>query len=137
MRELTFFCVYYPKWFGTAFKALDCAADLQETLRQILLAEDWQIREKYLCTAYEYVGRQHNVLKITEYVDSTVRPFHDRPFKVIDASRFCTALHNAITDPAVQNIKTPIGSIDQFSDNTDLRSYTNLHKRLQILYQST
>jgi hypothetical protein len=125
----------YAKWFGTAFNALNCAPKLNPILRQVLLAEDWQTREKHLCSAYEYVGRKHNALNITEFVEPTVRPFHDRPFQVIDAGRFCTALHNAITDPTIRNIQTPIGSIDQFSDNTDLRSYPNLHKRLQILYK--
>jgi hypothetical protein len=124
----------YPKWFGTAFKELACAADLGETLRQVLLADNWQTREKHLCAAYENVARQHNALGLTEMVEPTVRPFHDRPFQVIDAGRFCSALWQQITDEAVRQIPVAIGSIDQFSDNTDLREHVELHQYLQQLY---
>ena len=32
----------------------------------------------------------HNVLTITDEIEPTVRPFHDRPFIVVDAWRFVT-----------------------------------------------
>lgn len=35
----------------------------------------------------------------------------------------------------IKMIETDIGSIDQFSHSTDLRSYSRLHKRLESLYK--
>ena len=125
----------YPKWFGTGFKELACYEALQPILRQVLLADNWQERESYLCTAYEFVARKHNELGITEWVEPTVRPFHGRPFQVIDAGRFAGPIYRKISDEAVRQIGTAVGSIDQFSDNTDLRENLTLHKRLKALYE--
>ena len=125
----------YPKWFGTAFKELTCYEALQPTLRQVLLAENWQEREKPLCVAYEFVARQHNELGLTEWVEPTVRYFHGRPFQVIYADRFTQPLYRAIANESVRRIPTAIGSIDQFSDNTDLRESLAMHKRLHPLYE--
>ena len=80
-------------------------------------------------------GSVHQGLALlTEPLEPTVRPFHDRPFQVIDAGRFCSALWRQITDEAVRQIPVAIGSIDQFSDNTDLREHVELHHHLQSLY---
>jgi hypothetical protein len=81
------------------------------------------------------VAKMHNVLGITAPLATGVRYFHDRPFRIIDASRFVNTIKEAITDQTVKAIETDIGSIDQFSDNTDLRSYPKLHKRVQSLYK--
>ena len=125
----------YPKWFGTAFKELACYDALHETVRHVLLAENWQEREKYLCLAYEVVARKHNELGITEWMEPTVRYFYGRPFLVIDAGRFAQPLYQAISDKEVLRIQTAIGSIDQFSDNTDLRESLTMQKRLHVLYE--
>ncbi len=125
----------YPKWFGTAFKELTCYEALQPILRQALLAENWQEREKPLCVAYEFVARKHNELGLTEWVDPTVRYFHGRPFQVIYADRFTQPLYRTIADESVRRIPVPIGTIDQFSDNTDLRESLVTHKRLRLLYE--
>ncbi|MCB8944925.1 MAG: DUF4037 domain-containing protein [Ardenticatenaceae bacterium] len=125
----------YPKWFGTAFKELTCYEALQPTLRQVLLAEHWQQREKHLRAAYEFVAQKHNELGLTEWVEPTVRNFFGRPFQVINAGRFATPLYHAITDETVRQIKFAIGSIDQFSDNTDMRENLWLHQRLRELYR--
>jgi hypothetical protein len=125
----------YPKWFGTAFARLTAAPRLVPIFSSILDAKEWRTREDYLCQAYEIAAEMHNVLGITEPLLTGVRYFHGRPFRIIDASRFVTAIKEKIMDPAVKAIKTDIGSIDQFSDNTDLRSYSGLHKKVQSLYK--
>jgi hypothetical protein len=125
----------YSKWFGTAFAQLECASTLSPILLQILAAQDWRVREDYLCHAYETVAKLHNALQITEPLATEVSYFHSRPFRVISADRYASALKGAITDQAVKNIETNVGSIDQFSHSTDLRSYPQLHKRLQLLYK--
>lgn len=125
----------YPKWFGTAFTRLASASRLTPIFLNILDAQEWRTREEYLCQAYEIVAGMHNTLGITEPLKTEVRYFHDRPFRIIDASRFVIALKETLTDQTVKAIAPDIGSIDQFSDNTDLRSYPKLHKRLQTLYK--
>lgn len=124
----------YPKWFGTAFAALACAESLIPLLHQVMDAQTWPDRESYLNQAYEVVAERHNALGITDPLEISVRYFHDRPFLVIGADRFVAAIKDQITDPLVKGIRTDIGSIDQFSHSTDLRSYPRLHKRLQSLY---
>jgi hypothetical protein len=52
MPELIMFCVHYPKWFGTAFKELAGYDAVHKTLRQVLLAENWQEREKHYPRSY-------------------------------------------------------------------------------------
>jgi hypothetical protein len=64
-----------------------------------------------------------------------VRYFHGRPFQVIYADRFTQPLYQAIADDSVRRIPLPIGTIDQFSDNTDLRESLAMHKRLRLLYE--
>jgi hypothetical protein len=114
----------YPKWFGTAFRQLPCAARLAPVLRQALSAGSWQEREAQLCVAYEYLAARHNQLGLTETLPEKTTPFFGRPFRVIWGEKFSRALCACVTDPAVRRLtKVPlIGGIDQFSDNTDLVS---------------
>jgi len=126
----------YPKWFGTAFKQLKCAGQLWPVLWRAQQAPTWQEREAALCEAYEFLARAHNALRITPHLPETVSQFFDRPFKVIDGSSFAQALVAQITDPAVKRVASRqlIGSIDQFSDNTDLRTAGDFRPALQRLY---
>jgi len=126
----------YPKWFGTAFQQLKSAAELSPLLRRVQLAPDWQEREAALIPAYEYLARTHNSLGITKKMPETVSDFHNRPFKVIQAETFAQAILAQINDPEVKRIAALplIGSIDQFSDSTDLR-YSSLSARLKNLYK--
>lgn len=114
----------YAKWFGTAFAQLKSAEELTPLLRQVLLAPTWSEREKHLVPAYEIVAAKHNALNITEALDTKATYFHERPFRVIDGERFTNALRAKITDPAVRRIadRWLIGSVDQFSDSTDLHN---------------
>jgi hypothetical protein len=43
----------YPKWFGTAFKKLDCANELLPFLLDVQLATTRKTREAALSKAYE------------------------------------------------------------------------------------
>ena len=126
----------YPKWFGTAFARLDCAAALQPTLTAALAARTWQEREAALIPAYEAVARQHNALDVTPPLPATTRSFFGRPWQVIALHGFADALAVAVTDPAVAAIarRTRMGGIDLISDNTDLREDTELRPKLAALY---
>ncbi|MCP5094763.1 MAG: DUF4037 domain-containing protein, partial [Chloroflexi bacterium] len=125
----------YPKWFGTAFAELDCAPQLSPILQAILSAETWQAREEHLCAAYSFVAEMYNRLDITDPMRTTCVQFHERPFQVIDAGHFEAAIRKQIKDERIRQIKTSIGSLDQFSNSTDLRSYPAVHRRLATLYE--
>jgi hypothetical protein len=143
VRDIMALCFYmerryapYPKWFGTAFRRLSCAPNLTPHLTQAAHATTWQEREAALVPAYEYIAQMHNALAITDPLPTTVRPFFGRPFRVLFAERFAEAIVATITDSRVQRIASHrlIGSIDQFSDSTDLRSSTEWRDRLRALY---
>jgi hypothetical protein len=126
----------YPKWFGTAFKQLACATDLAPLLRSAQQADTWQARAAALCAAYEQLARAHNALGITEPLPATVSSFHNRPFQVIHGERFAEAIRAQIAEPDVQRIaaRRLIGSIDQLSDSTDIRSDAAWRPLLRALY---
>jgi hypothetical protein len=127
----------YPKWFGTAFKQLQCADTFWPILWQAQISLTWQEREAALSEAYELLAHLHNTLRITGTMPETVSPFFSRPFKVINGGEFAQALIEQITDQEVQRIASRrlIGNIDQFSDNTDLRFVTEWRPILRLLYE--
>jgi hypothetical protein len=126
----------YPKWFGTAFKQLSCAADLWPVLQSALWSETWQTRQKYLIQAFEYIAAMHNQLEITEPLPEKAIAFHNRPFQVVAFQGFHQALLKEIKDPRVRQIASRplIGGIDQFSDSTDLLSKPGWRKSIKRLY---
>jgi hypothetical protein len=126
----------YPKWFGSAFKQLTCAQTLWPVFQQVLCAETWQMREKQLVQAYEYIAACHNALHLTEPLPEKVTSFFERPFQVIALHGFAEALLSKIQDPTVKRIaeRPVIGNIDLFSDNVDLVSNPSWRKRIRRLY---
>ncbi len=126
----------YPKWFGSAFKQLNCAKTLWSVLLGVLHSETWQARESFLIQAYEYIAAVHNALKLTEPLPEKAMFFYERPFKVIAQYGFAEALLKEIQDPEVQRItaRPVIGSIDLFSDNVDLVSDPSWRAKLRQLY---
>jgi hypothetical protein len=115
----------YSKWLGSAFTRTRQAATLTPMLTAALTAADWHTREHHLARAYEAVATAHNQLGLTEPVDPATRPYHTRPFQVLHAERFSTALTTRITDPEIRSLPT-IGSVDQFVDSTDVLSHPEL-----------
>ncbi|MBX3054228.1 MAG: DUF4037 domain-containing protein [Caldilineaceae bacterium] len=128
----------YPKWFGTAFSKLQCAAELTPHLLAAQTAPDWQTRESHLVPAYEALARMHNRLGLTDPLPETVRTFWGRPFRVIAMQGFADALLAQITDPDTRRIaaRQPIGSIDTISDNTDLLEGGNWRPVLRRLWST-
>lgn len=124
----------YAKWFGTAFQELACGPALGPILQQVLAAASWQERETHLCAAFEVAGQIHNHLQITAPQPTGCVQFHDRPFRV-HAGDYEEALREAIGDEQVKQLRPHLGSIDQFSHSTDLRSKPELFRKLQPLYQ--
>ncbi|TLN04124.1 DUF4037 domain-containing protein, partial [bacterium] len=126
----------YAKWFGSAFARLNSAAALTPPLRGALAAPDWQAREAHLCAAYEILTGMHNRLGLAALLDETTRQFFNRPFRVLFAGRFSAAILAQIRDAEVRRIaaRPPIGSIDLFSDNTDLLEPVEWREKLRGLY---
>jgi hypothetical protein len=126
----------YSKWFGTEFGRLACGPALAPHLRAALVAENWQARESHLVRAYEIVAQLHNALGVTRLMPENAIHFFGRPFKVMALHGFSGQLLAAIHDPEVQRIaRLPlIGSLDQFSDSTDLLSNSVWRPLLRRLY---
>jgi hypothetical protein len=127
----------YPKWFGTAFDRLDCAASLSPHLRAALAADTWQARERHLVVAYGRVAEMHNALGLTDPLPAEPRRFFGRPFRVIGLHGFAAALLSRVADERVRRIaaRRPVGGIDTFSDSTDLVSHASWRATLRKLYE--
>jgi hypothetical protein len=82
----------------------------------------------------EIAAGMHNALGLTLPLETKVARFHDRPFLAIGGERFADTLRQEIADPAVKRIaeKWLIGSVDQFSDSTDLN---NNARSFRFLYE--
>ncbi|MBK8022075.1 MAG: DUF4037 domain-containing protein [Chloroflexi bacterium] len=126
----------YSKWFGTAFQRLACAVDLTAPLWRAQRAETWPEREAALGEAFAVLARMHNGLGITPAMPEATSPFFGRPFQVIHGSDFADALIEQIADPLVKAIaeRSRIGSVDQFSDSTDLREAGHLRRGIRSLH---
>ncbi len=127
VKEIMQLCFYmekeyapYMKWFGTAFSKLQRAEKLQPILKQVFLQENWKDREKVLSDAYLILAEMHNELGITEYIAPKITNFHDRPYLVPHSERFYEALIQMVESPLLKGIKRPIGSLNQFTDSTDI-----------------
>lgn len=126
----------YPKWFGSAFQSLDCAAEFSPHLWQAQTAATWPEREQALGAAYRLLARNHNRLGLTQPLPENISSFHGRPFQVIQAENFSAALREKINDPSLARIaaKGLIGGLDTFSDSTSLRSNPHWRQALKNLY---
>lgn len=126
----------YPKWFGTAFARLDCAPQLLDRLLAAQQATSWQARDRWLGEVYEQLAILHNRLELTDPLPEETRQFFGRPLRVMALHGFADALLATIRDPDVLRLarRRPIGSIDQFSDSTDLREAVELRPSLRALF---
>lgn len=127
----------YPKWFGTAFARLTCAAELSPHLRALLRAETWPERESHFVAAAERVASMHNALGLTRPLPAEACDFFGRPFRVVAHRGFADALLALIEDEQVRRIaaRPPVGSVDLFSDSTDLVSHASWRRALRHLYE--
>lgn len=127
----------YAKWFGIAFAQLAIAKELISVFIKVLTASEWIERQKYLTLAYEIVAKKHNTMGITESLEVKVNKFYERPFLVIGGGQFAQAISAQIEDPEVKLLVSQrlIGSVDQFSDSTDILSDTKWRMVLRQLYE--
>jgi hypothetical protein len=109
----------YSKWLGSALARLtELPAVLRPALGGALGAHSWPGREQNLCAAYEAVAAMHNELGLTAPLDTSVRPYYDRPYRVIGAERFVGPLRESISADEIRRLP-PTGAVDQHIDSTD------------------
>jgi hypothetical protein len=125
----------YSKWFGTGFKRLELAAELQPHLDGALDAAGYAERETHLCAAYEICARRFNALNLIPAVPEQVVFFFDRPFKIIRGGDIADKLYDSIRDPEIRRLPARIGSINQFSDSTDLLESIEISKRMRQVFR--
>jgi hypothetical protein len=120
----------YSKWFGTAFRRLDCYPAMGPLLENALAAPDYPTSERWLARAYSLAADLFNRLGIAEPIDPRTRTFsgwhrlqgggpeelpgETRPYQVLFAGRFAEAAHAAIQDPRLLALLANIGSVNQF-----------------------
>jgi hypothetical protein len=109
----------YPKWFGTAYSRLPCAAELSPMLDRILDAPGWKARETALAEAYLAVATLHRDRGLPGDFEPRIGAYFSRPFTVINADEIAAATREAIDDPTL--LRLPVtGSLDQVTDATPL-----------------
>jgi hypothetical protein len=125
----------YPKWFGTGFQRLHGARELGPLLWQAQQASTWHERSEALACAFEVLAGMQNELRVCRTLPVSVSAFYDRPFAVIHGEVFVQALIERIIDPAVRQIagQTVIGSMSQWSDNTDMEGVAR--ERVRGIYE--
>jgi hypothetical protein len=125
----------YAKWFGSAFRGLNVGVQLEPALLAAIGGNSWQERERALSAALELVAAFHNVLDITETLDPHVRQYYGRPYRVIGAERFASAIDAQIADAAVRSLPSGLGSLSQLIDSTDKIESAALLSRFRSLYR--
>ncbi len=116
----------YTKWLGTAFAGLTCGASLSPLLHEAVSSPGWPDRERALAAAFEDVADRFNALGLIAPQEPTMRPFYNRPFRVLGSGRFADAClaETSLSDLAM------LGAIDQFVDSTDVLSHPAPRARL-------
>jgi len=128
----------YPKWLGTAFNQLETAVSLKPVLERILHGNSWQERDTHLAAAYSIIAEMHNALGVTAPLPVTPRLFHQRPFHIIDGGKFAAALLEKITAPWLNPVlrRSPIGSLDIFTDNSDMLEDPTFRFTIRRFYET-
>jgi hypothetical protein len=123
----------YDKWLGSAFRRDVDDPALERALLDVTAATSYTDRELALVTALQTVASRHNHLGLTDRLDPTTRPFHSRPYLVLDAGRFAAATAATVTDPELLALPT-IGGIDQVVDTVGLTQPARWGSAVRSMY---
>jgi hypothetical protein len=126
----------YPKWFGTAFSRLKCAATLTPALQAVMASETWIERQMALADAYEAILQVQRATGLRDSATGCVH-FFGRPFLVIGGGKIASEVFSGIEDHDLRLLakQRPIGSIDLVSDATDVVEDTRISSMFRTLYQ--
>ncbi len=120
----------YTKWFGTAFKRLDCAPALNPILQNVLDAHDWRTRESALLKAYRFVAAMHNNLRITETLSTDSSDYYGRPYQVIFTDRIAAAIHKEISNAQIKSLPPNLGSINEIVNSIDVLCRAEISRKI-------
>ncbi len=123
----------YPKWAGSALRALPSGPDVTAHLADATAAEDWRRREDALCAAIEVLGGRQRQLGLP-IASPVVEAFYDRPFRITNPQTQ-HRLMQAVGDPEIRVLPVGVGSIEQWCDNVDLLSRPERRPAVQALYR--
>ena len=98
------------------------------------MQEEWKEREKILSEVYLILAEMHNDLSITETIEPEITWFHDRPYQVPQSDRFVQALLGKVQSPRLKSLKRQIGSVNQFTDSTDISCWNNALEKISTVY---
>ena len=125
----------YGKWLGTAFAGLPDPDDLGSVLSEAMAADALTAREEVLGRAYQLLGERFNALSPDSRLNTSLRPFHDRPARVLGAGRFAAASLERVDDPVLSRLP-PVGAVDQLLDCTDVLAHPALTSRMRCYYDA-
>ncbi|MET3899254.1 hypothetical protein ABIB57_003209 [Devosia sp. UYZn731] len=106
----------YPKWFGTAFSRLPCAANLAPLLEQVLSALDWREREEHIMSAVRFLAELQLARKVPGARAPEEGALLDRPFRFIDTVKLSDGILAEIDDEQLRRLPK-FGGADQFLGN--------------------
>ncbi|HEX5167361.1 MAG TPA: DUF4037 domain-containing protein [Thermomicrobiales bacterium] len=124
----------YAKWFGRAFRLLKFGTELEPFLLATIDGATWRERERALSIVLERLAAAHNELGITNALDHRVQQYYGRPYRVIGADRFASAIEAHIVDDAVRSLPARFGSLNQLIDSTDTIESATTRVRLASIY---
>ena len=125
----------YGKWLGTAFARLPDRDGLGSSINHAMSAANYSDREAALGHAYQVLAGRHNYLAGSQ-IDSSLRPFFDRPAWILDANRFANDALDRVSDPTLAT-RPLIGSIDQMIDCTDVLTSPDRASLLRSYYRAS
>jgi hypothetical protein len=125
----------YSKWLGTAFAGLPDPDGLGPSLAEAMAADTLMARESTLGRAYQLLGERFNDLSPDTRLDTSLRPYHDRPALVLGADRFVTASLGRVDDPVLTRLPL-VGAADQLIDCADVLANPALTSRMRCYYDS-
>jgi hypothetical protein len=123
----------YPKWRGTAFQALDVAADLAGPLAAATTAQGWHGRESGLAQVCEVLLSAQRARGLPAPAVA-VTQFWDRPYRTVDEA-VPEALLAGITNPDVTRLP-PVGSVEQWATSVDVLVSPARRSALQAAYRA-
>lgn len=125
----------YSKWLGMAFAGLPDPDGLGSSLAEAMAADALTAREEALGRAYQLLGERFNALSPDSRLDTSLRPFHDRPARVLGAGRFAAASLERVDDPVLTRLPL-VGAVDQLLDCTDVLAHPALTSPMRCYYDA-
>ncbi|CAF5194909.1 unnamed protein product, partial [Rotaria magnacalcarata] len=113
--------------------------DFESILRQVQLANTWQQREYHLSIAYQHLANItkeklfNKIENPKDTITTEISQFHNRPFQVINGGSIADVIFNQIENNHIRQLPK-IGSIDLFSDSTDVM-FTELRLKMKKIFE--